>query len=53
MLLEDFFVTEVGQHINVNEVEIPYEKWQRISVELNSLGPPKNAGEWRSVRPRC
>lgn len=50
MLLEDFFVKEVGQHFNVNEVEIPYEKWHRIAVELNSLGPLKDAGEWRSVR---
>lgn len=44
------FLDKVGQYFNVNNMENTYVTWHRISVALNSLGPPKNAADWKTVR---
>lgn len=49
MLLENFFIRKVGRNFEVHDIEIEKADWQSFADVLNSVGPPKDAHEWKTV----
>lgn len=49
-LVHNNFLKVVGRFAGANGVAIKAQLWQNITKELNTLGPPRTAEQWKTVK---